>query len=494
MRNLSKLIAAASATVATAGMLGMAGAAQAQTTGPRVLTASPSTVSANIVTGVNVTNPCPSGTTPKSVSGLPKPNLKTTNVQAVLAPAPTAVRLAGVWPTPGKTSYSVKVTCPAGQTGTSTVNVVAAPAREDVVGVGSDTIQNVMDQFSADFNKGLSSATSAHLYSWDATNPITGAIGDNIVTKHGCAAIPRPDGSSGGITALDTQNKTTGDDPCMDFARSSRDRAPTDPPYAANGIAFTTLAGDAVTWATQPGTNAPASLTAAQLNEIYSCTVTNWNQVGGKSGTIAPFIPQPSSGTRAFFLAAIGVTTPGSCVSDDNGNLEENEGVNPVLNTNKANVIFPFSVGKYLAERYHSAKCFNTGCTTNSAGFVCTPGAGQNLFGCNTRGTMQLMEITPTGSTTPTAPTTPFPLTSKTTKAIINKGFASTFQRLLFEVVPFSTATGNVNHIASNLVPFFGPKGFVCTNSTAKKDLTNYGFLVLPTSTINAPGDCGSTH
>lgn len=33
--------------------------------------------------------------------------------------------------------------------------------------------------------------------------------------------------------------------------------------------------------------------------------------------------PAIRSGTGAFFLAAIGVATPGSCVSDDGGNLEK---------------------------------------------------------------------------------------------------------------------------------------------------------------------------
>ncbi len=32
--------------------------------------------------------------------------------------------------------------------------------------------------------------------------------------------------------------------------------------------------------------------------------------------------------------------------------------------------------------------------------------------------------------------------------------------------------------------------GFTCTNATAKADLKNYGFAVLPAGT--APGDCGS--
>jgi ABC-type phosphate transport system substrate-binding protein len=453
------------------------------------LTATPSTVAAGLNTGVGLTNPCPSGVKPSSVTGFPAPDGSTTNLQAVLKAAPAKALLAGVWPAPGPTSYSVTVHCPAGQSGTSTVTVESAPAPAEVTGVGSDTIQSVMDQFSADYN---GTHSSGHLWSWDATNPITRAIGDSITVKQGCTAIARPNGSSAGITALESSNGTTSGHPCIDFARSSRARG-TDP----NTVTFVTLAGDAVTYATQPGSNAPGNLTTADLQGIYNCTITDWSQIPGSttSGPIAAFIPQSGSGTRSFFLSAIGLTAPGSCVSTSatvggaagaNANtLEENEGVAPSLNgasgsgVTKANVIFPFSVGKYLAERYHSAKCFNTSCTANSSGFQCTPKGSQNLFGCNNHGTMVPNQINGTN------PTTPWPLTSTTTKATINPTFTSAFQRFLYEVVVSPQPS-----IPSYLQPYFSSTGYVCTNSTAKKDLTNYGFLVLPPGT--SPGQCGA--
>jgi ABC-type phosphate transport system substrate-binding protein len=364
------------------------------------------------------------------------------------------------------------------------------PKPGDVVGVGSDTIQNVMNQFSHDFN--ATHSKGPKLYSWDATNPKTGAINDPIVTKKGCKAIPRPDGSSAGITALTTQNASTSGHPCMDFARSSRDRASTDP----STISFVDLAGDAVTYATQPGTHAPSGgLTTAQLTAIYECKVTNWSQVGGSSGPIHAFIPQSGSGTAAFFLAAIAVTTPGSCVSSSatktgsaghsDNTLEENEGVAASLNKSKADVIFPFSVGKYIAERYHSAKCLNSKCTANSSGVVCKPSKSQNLFGCDTHGTMALNKINGT------APSKPFPLTNSSKNPVINPGFTAGFQRTLFEVVR-SPESGGVGSIPTYLKPFFGPTGWVCSTTAAKTDLKNYGFRVLkagPTA-----GDCGSAH
>jgi len=300
------------------------------------------------------------------------------------------------------------------------------------------------------------------LYSWDAVNPTTGAIGDPIVTKSGCSSTPRPNGSSAGITALEA-NTQTGDGKhfCIDYARSSRPRASTDPALGPGGIVFDALAKDAVTWAANGNTNAPANLTTADLAGIYSCTITNWSAVGGKSGTINPQLPQTGSGTRKFFLSAIGVTTPGTCV---NSTAEENEGVNPVLAG--PNTIFPYSVADYIAQVFHSAPCLNTACTP-VGGVTCKPKTGQNHFGCNVHGSMVLKEIDGTVPTTGTG-----------TKTVINTGFAPAFQRTVYEVVRWASTK---DHIPSYLEPFFASataavKGWVCTSSTAKTDIRNYGF------------------
>ena len=63
------------------------------------------------------------------------------------------VLIDGVWTTPKTTAYTVKVTA-GGSSATKTVKVIAAnsPAENDATGVGSDTIQNVLDQFAADYN------------------------------------------------------------------------------------------------------------------------------------------------------------------------------------------------------------------------------------------------------------------------------------------------------------------------------------------------------
>jgi len=466
MRTVRPLIAGAAASAAMLAMLGVSGAAQAQ---PTVLRIHDPTVPLGVETAVNLPA-CPTGNTVTSVTPAP-PGSVNTVING------NKSKLAGDWLATGSTTFTVH--CSGGTHPASKITVSAAPALKDATGVGSDTIQNVLDQFSADYNVGKAT-TATHLWSWDATNPNTGAIGDSIQVKGGgCSAIARPDGSSAGISALTSSQVVSGTN-CISFARSSRSRSPSDPPYAAGGIAFVNLAGDAVTWSAQATTNAPATLTAAQLAAIYNCTDTNWSQVGGKNAPIHAFIPQSGSGTRSFFLSAIGVATPGSCVSDVNGTLEENEGVNPVLKDPDA--IFPFSIGKYIAERFHSATCFNSTCAPNGSGLRCAPSGTQDLFGCNTHGTLVLKQINGVAPTTGTGGNT-----------VINSAFPATFQRTVFEVVPWDPNTAD--HIPGseagapggvNLEPIFGASGFVCTNATAKTDLKKYGFLSIPTCGITS--------
>jgi ABC-type phosphate transport system substrate-binding protein len=375
------------------------------------------------------------------------------------------------------------------------------PRAADAVGVGSDTTQYVLDQIGLDFDTAHPHAASK-LYSWDAVNPDTLAIGDNIVTKKGCTAIARPDGSSAGITALAANTKDGTSHYCIDFARSSRARKASDPPYAPGGVTFVDFAGDAVTWASRSaaagGTDAPASLTTADLVEIYECEFTNWDQVGGENAPIEPFLPQTSSGTRAFFLTALGggVTpiTPGSCVSDDGNTLEENEGINPVLDSPEA--IFIYSVGDFIAQAYRSAPCTNAGCgEVSPTAPPCAPAGSENEFGCDETGVLTINKID--GS----HPATPWPLPAPptapaiNTNVKINKSFDSSFQRTIYDVVRYDPNTAD--HIPGpesgapggvNLEQFFGEAptgspnpapGFVC-GATGSKVIQDYGLYAQP--------------
>ncbi len=228
---------------------------------------------------------------------------------------------------------------------------------------------------------------------------------------------------------------------------------------------------DAVTYATNAKTNAPANLTTAQLAAIYTCAVTNWHQVGGKSAPIDAQLPQSGSGTRKFFLTALGAgtpITPGPCVNSSHGenstNLpEENEGVNKFLQG--PNVIYPYSVADYIAQVFHSAPCTKAGCPSTASGAIkcARPKPGQNLFGCDIHGKMQLRDINRT------APTV---IIKKVTE--INRGFSPAFIRQVFVVVRLAaTKPGGVPGYLQFL---FGPRGWLFTSKASKTDVCHYGF------------------
>jgi ABC-type phosphate transport system substrate-binding protein len=385
-------------------------------------------------------------------------------------------------------AYKITLTYNDPLTATIDATVTSGPNPTDIVGVGSDTTGPLFDQFGVDYDSTVASS-APHLYSFDAVNPANGMIDDMITTKEGCAQISRPDGSGQGISALEA-NTMVGSDYCIDFARSSRARESTDPACATGGICFVALAGDAVTWSDRTtaagGTDAPATLTPAQLTAIYECTDTNWDQVGGKDAPIEAFLPQTSSGTRTFWLTALGggVTpiTPGSCVSDlptssdPNGTLEENEGINPALNSPET--IFIYSVGAWLGQVYHSAACLNSTCTANADGQVCTPATGQNAFSCNESGVLGL------GKISGVAPTTSAKVPT------INTKFPVLFQRSLYDVVRYDAST--TDHIPAYEEPIFSAAtastpGWACTSKTAQAAIVDYGFLAKwPLSTCGA--------
>jgi ABC-type phosphate transport system substrate-binding protein len=333
------------------------------------------------------------------------------------------------------------------------------PKSFDVVGVGSNTTEFVIDQFSVTYNATHKTHNASHpwLYSWDALTS------GSFVPKQGAKRITRvsANGSSAGISLLAAGAKAAGGHFAEDFARSSRGRKSTDPPLGKGGVAFVKFARDAITYAsriTRGGTNAPKNLTTADLTKIYLCTVHTWNQVGGKShARIVPVLPQSSSGTRSSFLSDIGVTTPGSCVVST-ATLEENEGTNAIFNN--ANVIVPYSIGKWLAQEFRSAPVGKK------------PKKGQNEFGNAVNGFLGLNSINHTA-----------PTLGKGSKQVINPRFSAAYFRFLYDVVRYATNTPT--HIPAYLEGFFNPasariKGWICTNAAAKAAIVAYGFLNTP--------------
>ncbi|MFC4499776.1 MULTISPECIES: substrate-binding domain-containing protein [Streptomyces] len=307
------------------------------------------------------------------------------------------------------------------------LGILAAPASADptsatdyrqLAGVGSDTTQDVMNGL----GDVITNANGKVIASWDATGTTP------ITTKVNCS-IARPNGSSAGITALNNDiNAGTG---CIDFARSSRGPADT----STNDLTFIPYAKDGVTYATDLGSTVPTNLTKTQLASIYTnCTYTD---ASGNVITVAPLLPQTGSGTRTFWLSAIGLTDSqvGSCVTQG---VQEHNGEAITA----ANQLMPYSIAQWIAQ-------------------------GKGITGVdNRRGESRLRSI---NSLAPT--------TGSGTALALNLNFDAGFLRNVYNVVP----TGKLSN-AVIADTFVGAASKVCSNSAT---ITNYGFGALT--------DCGAT-
>jgi ABC-type phosphate transport system substrate-binding protein len=335
------------------------------------------------------------------------------------------------------------------------------PTAYSIVGVGSNTDENLFSALTASYNATIKAPSAAHphVYSWNATPPGSTSTATTYITpKAGCSAkTVRPNGSGAGLSALDDNTKV-GKYYCIDFARSSSSRSSKAPKPGSNGVSYVALATDAVTYATrdtgaakgQPETYAPKNLTLAQLRKIFLCTDTNWKQVGGPNQPIKAYLPQTSSGTYSFWIKKLGITAQGGCV---NVKLEQNQGLSKAFDS--PNAIFIYSVADYIAQKYHSPL----------AGHA--PTAGQNKFGTDQIGYLGLNKIDGISPvTTAKIPT-------------INPAFkTTTFTRTIYDIVRWTAGTRD--HIPAYLEPFFGSKaarGYVCSNKTAIAEIADYGFL-----------------
>ncbi len=198
----------------------------------------------------------------------------------------------------------------------------------DLIGVGSGTTQRVVKGLANAFN---ATAPVARIVSYSAT-------GGGTLNLPDASSITRPVGSGAGKDLLHGGTNNTN----IDFARSSSAQSSGE---TADGLQSFPFAVDTLIMVKSGNvaSHAPASLTIAQILEIYQGTVTNWNQVGGTAGTIKPLIPQSGSGTLNFFTAQL---------------TEANGGVPPVIVAtpvtehdpapimNDPDAIAPFSLAK----------------------------------------------------------------------------------------------------------------------------------------------------
>lgn len=252
----------------------------------------------------------------------------------------------------------------------STMTGASADPTRPYAATGSDTTQDVWNGLTNDFG-----AVAPSIASWDAFAGTD--TGSQIKTKTGGNWFVRPAGSGNGqksVSAVWDSAYTAHDWPTgsgvtlnhedVDFARSSSG------PTAGTGLKFLPFGRDAMSVAyNTTGGLTGLNLTTGQITELYSgvdnaadsvvtfsaqpATVGTTVSVNGVA--VHPKIPQSGSGTRAFFLSAIGVSGSGQpalapYISDPGGTaqggLPENDG--SVL-TNDGDLIC-FSAAQWIAQ------------------------------------------------------------------------------------------------------------------------------------------------
>lgn len=218
------------------------------------------------------------------------------------------------------------------------------PVEADIVGVGSDTTMYALS-YLADghngvpgFNEGKS---TGRLVSFDANILNSAGVQTNsttVVLKAGAAPVTRPNGSGNGKKTL----YGAGNLPDVDFARSSSSLSADE---TNAGLFQFPFAKDTMALATAKTTNAPASLTGAQMLQIFKGEVTNWSEVGGTPGVIEVLLPQAGSGTFSFFDGELKKLNGGAAVvyAPTHVRVQEHD---PAPLAGNPNAIAPFSIGR----------------------------------------------------------------------------------------------------------------------------------------------------
>lgn len=214
------------------------------------------------------------------------------------------------------------------------------PAAGDLVGVGSDTIEIALDYLAKGangvngFNAGAAGFKIASFAA--AGDPAT------VTLRSGAAAIARStiNGSGSGKAKL----YSTGNNPDVNFARSSSSLNAAEIsaglqqyPFAVDGLKLA-VSGAATS-------NAPATISPADMVKIYSGQVTNWSQLGGTPGVIKPYVPPTTSGTYSFFIAQLKAANSGTDVTLA-GTVATSQEHDDTLIKNDANAIAPFSTAR----------------------------------------------------------------------------------------------------------------------------------------------------
>jgi hypothetical protein len=222
------------------------------------------------------------------------------------------------------------------------------PGSNDVVGLGSETSQYIVD-FVADGDPAGDAGFNGSnppfkLISLDATADLNGRIAylnnstnsslkfenPTMAIRANTFPVQRPNGGTAGLNALLADTAITA--PTINFARiggmATTAQGATAVANGWQGLQDFVLGTDDFEIAANSTTNAPVGLSAKQLVAIYSCDASKltppgpanapvtWNEVGG-TGTdaVIPTIPQSGSSLRNVFLTDLQNANGGTAIS-----------------------------------------------------------------------------------------------------------------------------------------------------------------------------------
>ena len=222
------------------------------------------------------------------------------------------------------------------------------------------------------------------------------ALNPTITLRAGTTPVQRPNGGGAGLAALLADGDAT------NGHRISFVRSPNLPTAAQQtnttpgvGELYTVqFADDTQYIATGSTTNAPTTLTAAQLVKIYSGVWTTWGDVAAGvtpaahnvGETIIPLIPQPGAGVRTIFTNALKAANGGTAVGLVGvKDVQQNDPttITSLSAADQKNAIVPFPQGRYtLLEKgyFHNPNtAYNSGTpatTLTTAGISLIKSAG----------------------------------------------------------------------------------------------------------------------
>ncbi len=343
--------------------------------------------------------------------------------------------------------------------------------------VGSDTVQDVYNQFSLDEGANL-------IGSWNATNPTNLTLINEDITPNNAAAgqcsFSRPNGSGQGENALrkSINQSTTAAQlaiapgaNCIDWSRSSS--GPGSDQKADGQLVFIPFAIDALTGSVGSESSSAfqtetSLLTSAQETTLYNTcsnvtmpdgTVLDPNGTG--NGTtilnIDLYFPQSGSGTAKFWASKTGnwnPAAPGACVHQTIVNATNPANDGTVVEEHDGSAVSddpqgygPFSIAQYIAQT--------------------------NGFGIN-RIHLAILED----------------INSIAPEVNGSLNLNATFTREVYDIIPFANVTSGMTGFNSQEAQLLaGTASVLCRDVIT---ITNYGFALLPSnsSTYDA---CGAT-